>query len=247
VAVLDEAWLAVWWPWLLVWGVTAAMIAASVVVVVRHRKDDTSWRRNDICIYLDEGAIMDLHRRRRYSDALSREVVKTVKRSRRLSAMASFAPLQSEAERGVTTEVFQTYVEKDTPISVISLVLEVLDDADDVVEVDLARNEVLATAAFTKAFRGRTRARTVRLGELATYLLISGDFRETDEAAEAITFRAPFGTPDGAAGGPQVRIVCPLDGMRPGALSRISRCLGRVQRWDAATSTLEVRPIAAFH
>ncbi|GAA1208542.1 hypothetical protein [Pseudonocardia alaniniphila] len=249
-AVIDESWLAVWWPWLLVWGATAALLASSVAIVLRYRTYYRSPPRQDICIYLDARLVMDLYHRYggKYAAALSRQVEKRVSTSRRFAGSANLDPLMVDAERGVTSEVFERYVVNDSPISIISIVLGVLDNAHDIVDVDLISQEVEASDALDKAFNRQPPTEHVRLQRIHTFLLIQGEFRVVDRTPEAVTLNAPFGEPDDPAQGPQVRIVCAAAGLRTNELfSGTFRCLGRVGTWDAATKTLEVRPTAVFH
>jgi hypothetical protein len=250
VAVVDESWLAAWWAWLLVWGATAALLAASVAIVFRYRTYYRSPPRQDICVYLDAGSVMDLYHRYGgvYAAALSRQVEKRVSRSRRFAGSANLDPLSVDAERGVTSEVFERYVVNDSPISIISIVLGVLDKAHDIVDVNLISQEVEASDALDKAFNRRPLTEHVRLGRINAFLLIQGEFRVVDRTAKAITLVAPFGEPADPGQGPQVRLVCAAAGLRTDELfSGTFRCLGRGASWDAATQTLEVRPIAVFH
>jgi hypothetical protein len=250
VAVVDKAWLAVWWPWLLVWVATAALLAAAVGIVVVHRKNRRAIaHRHDISIYLDEKSVMDLYRQYggKYKAALRHEVQERISSSREVEASAELAPLQARARRGVNSEVFRTYIEKAEPITVISMIVDVLAAANDIVDVDLTRQEVKAGAALSKALHPERPAESVRLQQVDAFVSILGRFREVDRDAETATLEAPFGHPVDLTRASKVRIVCAAAGLRTSVLpSGRSRCLGLVDDWDAESRTMTVHPIAVF-
>jgi hypothetical protein len=81
--------MAVWWPWLLVWGITALSLVAAVAMAVTH------WRRYrapaaarlySSCFYLDDKAVMDLYRQYggKYKGALRHEVEERISSNREL-------------------------------------------------------------------------------------------------------------------------------------------------------------------
>jgi hypothetical protein len=247
VAVADEAWLAVWWPWLLVWGLTAALLGWAVLIAAGSRKR-SNVSHHGIAVYLNPSAVMGLYQSG-HANALSRQVEKRVSRSRMFGGSAELAPLRAAAERGVTSEVFEKYVVKDEPISVISIVVDVLEKAHQIVEVDLVDQEVVASDALDHAFRGRPPGE-VRLRRINKFLLILGDFRVFDATEDTVTFRASFGDPDDPDDAPQLEIVCAAVGLRPNDADDLPsgrfQCLGRVETWDPRARLLKVRPIAVF-
>jgi hypothetical protein len=243
VAVLDEAWLAVWWPWLLVWVATAGLVVAAGVIVAVHWRGRTPGPRYGVSIYLDEESVMALYRQRggRYKAALRHEVQERISRTREFDAAAELAPLTAKGKRGVNSEVFRSYIEKAEPITVISIIVDVLARAGDIVDVDLARQEVEPGAALPDAGPGRT----ILLQDVTNVVSISGWFRSVDgRNRNSTTFEVPFGGRDAPPGSPKVRIVCGKGGL--GLSSGWARCLGNVDGWDPATRTLSVRPIALF-
>lgn len=245
-AVFDEAWLAVWWPWLLVWVATAALVVAAVVMAAERRKGPTVSH-HGTPIYLDEPAVMDI-RETRHGPALSRQVEKRVSKSGRVSGSADLARLRTEIEGGVTREFLEKYVVTDKAISVISIVVNVLEEADEIVEVDLIDQEVVASKALDNAFNGRPPA-DVALRRIRKPLLILGEFRVFDATEDSVTFHASFGDPDDPDDAPQVEIVCGANGLRTEGSDLPSgtfRCLGYAETWDAGARTLKVRPIAVF-
>ncbi len=251
-AVVDRAWLAVWWPWLLVWGTTIVLLALAVGIVLTYRRDFRSGPRHNITIYLDESSVMDLYRQYggKYKAALRHEVQERISSGSELEASAELAPLRARASRGVNSEVFRTYIEKAEPITVVSIIVDVLERAADIVDVDLTRQEVEASDALDRALAGRPPAGGVRLRDVDAFVSVLGRFRVTARTAEATTFEAPFGDPTDPtdpATAAKVRIVCTKGGLRSTVLpAGRARCLGLAGDWDAETRTLTVHPIAVF-
>ena len=248
-AVADRAWLAVWWPWLLVWGATITLLAVAVAIVLTHRRDHRSGPRHSITIYLDESSVMDLYRQYggKYKAALRHEVQERISSGAELEASAELAPLRARASRGVNSEVFRTYIEKAEPITVVSIIVDVLERAADIVDVDLTRQEVEASDALDRAFAGRPPVGGVRLRDVDAFVSVLGRFRAVRRTEESTTFEAPFGDPTDPASEAKVRIVCSDDGLRSTVLpAGRARCLGLAGDWDAATRTLTVHPIAVF-
>jgi hypothetical protein len=238
VAVLDEAWLAVWWPWLLVWVATVGLVVAAGAIVAVHWRGRTPSPRYGVSIYLDEESVMGLYRQRGDKSALHQEVEERISRTREVEA--DLAPLAARAKHGVNSEIFRTYVEKAEPITVISIIIDVLARAGDIVDVDLAKREVEPSRALPDIGPGRT----VLLQDVTNVVSISGWFRSVERNRHSTTFEVPFGGRDAPPGAPKVRIVCRKGGLN--LSSGWARCLGNVDGWDPETRTLSVRPIALF-
>jgi hypothetical protein len=249
VAVVDEAWLAVWWPWLLVWVATVALLVAAGLIVVTHRRGRTPGsRRPGMAIYLDEEWVMTLYRQYGGKD-MPQEVQERVSSTRDVGASAQLAPVEANVKRGVTEEVSRTYREQAAANTVISIIIDVLAREDDIVDVDLSRQEVEPSAALTKALGDGLRGRAVELEKVRRcYVSIFGWFEvpEDGDSRGITTFEAPFGGPDGPADTAKVRIVCPKSGRRGDHSAGWARCLGKVDGWNADERMLYVRPIAVF-
>lgn len=254
-AVFDAGWRAVWWPWLLAWAATAVLLVATVVIVIVHRRRDVAAtaRRHQISFYLDENSVMDLYRQYggKYKAALRQEVQERISSSREIELTADLAPLQAGGKRGVNSEVFRTYIEKAEPITVVTIIVDVLEHAGDIVHVNLPKREVTAGEALDKALHADLERPTagVRLRDLEAFVSIQGRFRATHRTDTATTFDAPYGDPDDPTDGPQVRLICAASGLRgaevPAGPFR-ARCLGRVEDWNPDSGRLIVHPIAIF-
>jgi hypothetical protein len=249
VAVVDEAWLAVWWPWLLVWLTTVGLLVAAGVIVVTHRRVRTPGSRHPgMAIYLDEAWVMDLYRQYGGKD-MRQEVQERVSSTRDVGASAQLPPVEANVKRGVTEEVSRTYSEQAEAITVISIIIGVLAREDDIVDVDLTTQEVEPNAALAKSFPNGPPGKVIALENVRSgYVSISGWFEaiDKDDRRSTTTFEAPFGRTDGSAEGAKVRIVCVKSGLRSDHSAGWARCLGRVDGWSADERMLYVRPIAVF-
>lgn len=254
-AVFDPSWWDAWWPWLLVWGITAVSLTAAVAIAVTH------WRRHPapttthppgISFYLNDESVMDLYRQHggKYKAALRHEVQERSSSTSEGEVSAELVPVRASAKRGVNNEIFRSYVENAEPITVIGIIIDVLEQAGDIVHVDLRKQVVTANHALAKALdtEDGKQPTVVRLRGLETFVSIRGQFHATNRTPAVTTFEAPYGEPTDPADGPQVHLTCPTSGLRPsvptGTFS--ARCLGRVETWDPETRRLIVHPIAIF-
>lgn len=254
-AVFDPLWRSVWWPWLLVWCITLVSLVTAIAIVVmhwrRHRRPNTA-RHHGISFYLDEESVMDLYLQYggKYKAPLRQEVKEHISDNREVELNADLAPLQARAKAGVNRDIFRSYIENAEPITVIGIIIDVLEQSDDIVYVDLRKQEVTFNRALDKVLNADDdeRPTTVRLRGLDTFVSIRGRFHAIETTEAVKTFEAPFGDP---TGGPQARLtcICMTSGMRGSAVptgSFPARCLGRVEDWDSDTGKLKVHPIAIF-
>jgi hypothetical protein len=226
--------------------------AVAIWVAHWHSSRSSASRRLREYFYLDNEAVMDLYlQHEEYKGALRHEVEDRISSSHELTTSLNLAPVEGGGKRGVNREVFQKYIKEDKPITVISIVIDVLDKEGDIVHVNLRKKEITSDRALDKALDTDhdELPPTVRLCGLDTFVLIRGLFRVTDRTDAATTFEAPYGdlTDDDD---PQVRLTCAASGLRsPNVRSGSfpARCLGRVEDWNPHTHRLTVHPIAIFH
>lgn len=245
-AVVDEAWLAVWWPWLLVWVATAGLLVAAGAIVTVHRRDGTPGPpHGGRIIYLDDTAVMTLHRQ--YGGTpMPKEVVERVSRISEVAASTQLAPVEASAKRGFTKEVSRTYVDQADAITVISTIIDVLEREHRITDVDLTAQDVAPSAALRRALRNKRAEKGVRIGDVDGFVSISGRFRVVEGEGDSITFEAPFAGADDPAETSKVRITCATAGMLMKQPSGCAWCLGHVKEWDAEKRTLSVEPIAVY-
>ena len=147
--------------------------------------------------------------------------------------------------------MLRTCIETAEPITVVTIIVDVLEHAGDIVHVNLPKREVTAGEALDKALHADLERPTagVRLRDLEAFVSIQGRFRATNRTDTATTFDAPYGDPDDPTDGPQVRLICAAAGLRgaevPAGPFR-ARCLGRVEDWNPDSGRLIVHPIAIF-
>ncbi|MGH3697389.1 MAG: hypothetical protein ACRDRX_25970, partial [Pseudonocardiaceae bacterium] len=221
-AVADPSWWGVWWPWLLAWGITAVSLVAAVTIAVtqwRRHRAPADTRRPGISFYLDDESVMDLYRQHggKYKAALRQEVQERSTSTSEGEVSADLAPVQARAKRGVNSEVFRSYIENAEPITVIGIIIDVLDQAGDIVHVDLRKQAVTSNRALTKAFDtdDHKLPAAVRLRGLEAFVSIRGLFHATDRTPAVTTFEAPYGEPPdptAPADGPQIHLTCTASG-----------------------------------
>lgn len=238
-------WSVFWWPWGVVWSVTALAVAVAWVALVVARRVD---RRNrpavevpGLTLYLDEQAVTRIYLTGGYGDALRREVEEHEGRKRGwwlgLWARLFGGGRSSETEY----KVVRKYIADNDSIVIAGKVFRALESARAVVHVDLVEGTV----------RRPTPDGGARLEGEKSYVSVEGKFRLAHRTGDSAVFLAPYGVPDDPEEGPQVRLDC-----RPKYLSDDdvpipddpfqARCLGKVQSWNKDTGELVIRPIAIF-
>lgn len=260
-AVLSEEWWGVWWPWMLLWLLTAGCALTLVVFAVswftgvgRSAGQNLTY---SICFYLHEKSVMDHYQMRGYAAALRREVEQRTSDSKDGTIRTKVFGVGADAGRRENREVVSRYLEVAEPISVIGLVMDVLEEKDVIVHVDLVNQTVLRNKALAKALAAAPEARParpgpadrdIRLRDIEDFVLIRGRFRKIGDTPEGTVFLAPYGDPEDPARGPRVRVTCATEGLRNevprGPFS--ARCLGKVQDWNAEEAVLEVQAMAIF-
>lgn len=250
----------IWGIWWGVWILTLLLLLVAAGILVAH------WRRargrqgtgpiSGIAFYLHHNSVMGLYQQDRYNDALEKEVEKRDQRGRSISAQLGFPAGGGKAEHTRSEEVFSKYIERAEPITVIGMVMEVLEKRDDIVYVNLVKQELVQNKALVTALGwadgpDSTRLRTARLRGIDAFVSLKGLFRRTgsDEPGYT-TFIAAYGDPADPLAGPRVRFRCGNHGFRdadevPDGTFH-AQCLGRVEDWDPHQGELIVHPIAIF-
>ncbi|WP_436491849.1 hypothetical protein [Actinokineospora sp. HUAS TT18] len=250
-AVFDAAWLQIWWPWLLLWFTEIALVATAVTIALRH------WRRartpatptgHGVSFYLDEQFVLRLYRQfgGKYRAALTQEVEERISEADETAVSAEVSAVKVGKKGTNNSEVFRRYIENNDAITVIGLIIDVLEDADDIIYVDLRKRDVVSNRALTKTLDIEDEATPlwVRPRELGSFVSLRGRFRLVEKSKETAVFQAPLG--DSAD---EVVLRCAakgLSGVTVPAAEFPARCLGQVQEWDSETRTLTVHPIAIF-
>ncbi|MEU1890284.1 hypothetical protein [Streptomyces pristinaespiralis] len=256
--VFSEMWWSVWWPWMLLWLLTAAGAGVLLVLAVARlaggRRGGARNLTYSICFYLHDRSVMDHYQMRGYAAALRREVEQRTSDSKDGTIRATVFGLSAGGGRRDNSEIVSKYMEVAEPISVIGIIMDVLEENDVIVHVDLAGGTVRRNAALTRALanrpggEGRSSQQDVRLRDIEDFVLIRGRFRKISRSDESTVLLAPYGDPDDPSQGPRVRVTCATEGLRnevpSGTFS--ARCLGKVQDWNAEEAVLEVQAMAIF-
>jgi hypothetical protein len=258
--VVDAAWWGVWWPWMLLWTCTvaAAVVAAGIVITHwrRHRKA-TAARGHGSAFYLNSDRIMDLYRQlgRNHGVTGQQDVEVTISKDQEAKIMARIVQSEAGGSHGMRREEHRRYTEEPLqPITVIGAVIDVLDAAGDIVNVELDEPVGTARRAIGKISPGKNvvRRNTVRLSDVPNLSLVSvyGKFRLASSNDSAPTFLAPYGGSTGHAENAYVQVKCPVQGLRdPNAVPTgrfRARCIGHVQDWNPQQGRLVLDPIAIF-
>jgi hypothetical protein len=257
--VVDASWWGVWWSWMLLWtGTVAAMVAAASVVIThckRHRRA-TAARGHGSAFYLNNDRIMDLYHQlsRNHGVTGRQDVEVTISKDQEAKIKARIAQSEAGGSRGMRREEHRHYTEEPQPITVIGAVIDVLDAAGDIVNIELGEPEGTARRAMGKISTGQNvdRPGVVRLSDVPYPSLVSvyGKFRLTSPNGSAPTFLAPYGSSTGHAENAYVQVTCPVQGLRdPNAVPTgrfRARCLGHVQDWNPQQGRLVLDPIAIF-
>lgn len=252
---VDRAlWWSVWWPWAVVWIVTALAVVVALGVGLwawRSRRRFTPSREvPGLTIYLHEKSVMDLYQVGGYGDAMTKEVVDRVGVTKDGKIALKGLDMGVEGARQSGREVVKTYIEQYEPIAVVGVLLDALEAASGVVHVDLRDLSVRRNTALEQHLeRHSAPTDVVRLRRIDSYVSVKGVFRVASDGDGTTVFLAPFGDPDDPETGPQVRVECYNAGLRDDVVPEggfQARCLGKVQAWRADDRQLVIRPIAMF-
>jgi hypothetical protein len=254
VAADSELWMIIWWTTL------AAMIAAIVIGVVytilasrdRRRAKTVPQPIEGICFYLHAEAVMNLYLQGN-NKGLEQEIEETSQSDTEGGVSAKIPGAGGRAARKAVQGKITRYINKVTPIGVIPVIVDDLENGHRIVYVDLINNSIESGSALDRALRasrGRdaARLRSARLRDLDSFVSVRGRFRETAKTDETITFSAPYGDPADPVGAPRITVTCANTGLHDRAPKTPfpARCLGRVQGWDPNTQELVIDPIAIF-
>ncbi|WP_067462157.1 hypothetical protein [Actinomadura macra] len=242
---------------MLLWSlITASALAAMLAIplvyafkVHRHPSVLARKQKPGICIYLDEDNAMDLYLQGDYP-YLHSTVVKTSRRNIVLGLLLRFLPFLANVQHTAAEEQVIKYFEEVGPITVIGRIVRALNDADDIVHVDLLNHTICPNADLERTLgpsRGK-QPRSARLRDLEsdTFVSVMGRFKVTDKSEKATTFSAPYG--GSSADSPTVSVTCITKHLRrddtPDLAFR-ARCLGKIN-WDPTTGHLKIYPVLAI-
>jgi hypothetical protein len=254
VAVVNGAWWSAWWGWMAAWLAAAAgvVVLAVFLATLAYR-----WLRRpvmehsglSICVYLHDQSIMNLYEMGNYTAALE----KAVEERRNVTTTAGLwakLPFVVKADKGRTQEMFTSYVQKATPISVVGMLLSVFERKDAIVYVDLPSGTITPNRALARklaaAGDGEAGPQSVALSDIAQFVSVEGRFRAERETADSFVLRARYGSGDEPA---RLKVAfaatgLQIDKMYEGEIQ--ARCLGKMTGWNPETREVTLDAIAIF-
>ncbi|MFG1603163.1 hypothetical protein [Actinoplanes sp. NPDC049265] len=250
---VDELWWSVFWPYAIVWTVTAVAFAGAVGVLVtlflrRRRRGRTRHPTPGISVYLNRKRVMELYLRDSYQPAMSREFTKQISATTNANVAAELYGFQLGAGREVNEQVAEKFVQNAEPIAVIRVVMDVLEENGDILYIDLMDGAVEPDRSLAQRLTRNDRELPFdRLRRHGSFVSVWGSFREYARTGTAISFTA---SPPGGDQAVRVVFTCPLDEVSPDDVADgpfMARCLGRVQAWNEPDHTLLIRPVAVFN
>ncbi|GGZ11123.1 hypothetical protein [Streptomyces poonensis] len=257
--VIDSQWWGLWWPWLVVWALTAGCLAVVLRYVVarlgrlrRGRGGRARTMGYGMCFFLHRERVMNLYQFGGFSAALEQEVAEetNVTTKNTLSPKSFLGGVEAgrEASRQRVTE----YVQTSTPITVIRLLMDTMRKEDVIVDVDLASGLLIPNRALGENLRDRGdahRAPVSAAAAVSAFVLVNGRFSAQKLDNDDIVLCARYGRGEPPA---QVRIPCEADGLLEGQNPDYlngefqARCLARVHTWNRETGELTLNPVAVF-
>jgi hypothetical protein len=234
-------------------GAIVAMVAIGCAYVMKRRRSASAWRqRPAICLYLDEDNVMDLYLQGDYP-YLQRTIEETSRRNTVIGVLLRFFLLRWGVQHSAGKEKIIKYFEDVGPITVTGRIIRALDDANDIVYVDLVNRTIRPNAGLDRLLESKSgkpakQAHSALLRDLEsdTYVSVVGRFETTDESERTTTFSAPYGGSAQSSG--EVSVTCLNKHLRRddrlGGPVR-SHCLGKIN-WDPATGKLRIYPVLAI-
>jgi hypothetical protein len=249
---------------MLLWGlitggalVVAGTLFCVYLITVRHRAP--SWERMHkpgICFYLDEDDAMDLYRQEEKYPDLQRSVRETIRRNTDKKVQLQRPPVSAGVTAANEEEQISESIKNDGPITVIGRIIPALDNANDIVYVDLFNCTLWPSVDLNRALerthgRRATQVRATELQKLVpfTFVSVMGRFRVTAKSRTTTTFAAPFGDPtELSADLPTVSVTCNTTKLRRKVPEDPfpARCLGKIKYWDPGTRQLVISPVLAI-
>lgn len=256
--VVDSQWWSQWWPWMAVWLGTAACLGVLLQYALARWRPWSGWGGDQppvisgMCIYVNETWVKDIADMHGIPNTGEMAVAAKVATVRGLGMFARFGTAGGKAQHDETKERVVEYLEQNTPMKALSLIMDKLRARDWVVDADLATgrldpNGTLARTLSAAADRSTASLTAVR----SDFVLVTGLFTARRADGGGMVLRARYGPGEPAA---HVKITCKENWVREefrvedyaeGEFP--ATCLGRVRVWNPTTAELTLDPVSVFH
>ncbi len=256
--VIDSQWWSLWWPWMAVWAVTAACLGVLLQHAVAGWGLPRGRRRGDrpvisgMCIYVNETWVKDIADTHGIPNAGEMAVADKVATVRGLGMFARFGTGGGDVRHDATKERVVEYLEQNTPMKALSLIMEKLRARDWVVDADLATGRLDTNRALARTLRTAPDGAKAPLTAVRSdFVLVTGLFTARRADGGGVVLQARYGPGETPA---RVRITCRENWVREefrvedyaeGEFP--ATCLGRVRVWNGATGELTLDPVSVFH
>ncbi|MFI6083430.1 hypothetical protein ACIBBB_21025 [Streptomyces sp. NPDC051217] len=253
--VVDGQWWSLWWPWVLVWLLTAAC----VLVLARHVLLRFGWLRRrrptdrtfpGMCFYLHHQRVMDIYQTGGFSAALEQEVADRTNVNSGVGLLGKFGFGEGKAHREVTKERFTTYVQENTPITVIGMLMDTMRKEDVVVHADLTTDHLVPNRTFADTMRESGADEASLSAVMSEFVSVTGRFTARSSSGGEVVLRARYGNAEPPS---HVKIICESTGVREGFQHEEyfsgefqARCLGKVKTWNREAGELTLDAVAIF-
>jgi len=255
VGVIDDQWWGLWWPWMVVWLLTAACMC----VLVQHVLARLGWLRrrrrparifHGICFYLHDQRVMDLYQTGGFSAALEQEVADRTNVTAGIGLLGKIGVGEARAQRDVSKERFTTYLQQNTPITVIGLLMDTMRKEDVVVHADLTTGLLVPNRALADALRESDTDQVPLSAVMSEFVSVTSRFTARTSVGGDVVLRARYGSGEPPA---HVKITCAAAGVREEFKDEEyfsgefqARCLGKVRTWNREAGELTLDAVAIF-
>ncbi|HZB32308.1 MAG TPA: hypothetical protein VE465_19270 [Streptosporangiaceae bacterium] len=233
-----------------------ALWCAYMITVRRHRSAWVRRPKPGICFYLDEENARDIYLQEDKYPDLQRSVQETIRRNIAGKVKVKPSPVGADVTTANEREQVIQYIKDEGPITVIGRIIPALDNANDIVYVDLFNCTLGPSVGLDRALernhgRKAKRVRTAQLQKLDpfTFVSVMGRFRVTAKSETTTTFSAPYGDPTEVFDDlPRVTVTCDTEQLRRNVPDDPfpARCLGKIKHWDPDTRQLVISPVLAI-
>ncbi|MEF9903495.1 hypothetical protein [Streptomyces sp. P9-A2] len=252
--VTDSQWWGLWWPWLVVWILTAVCFAVLLRYALLRLLPSRRRRRRGgrtvlgICLYLHKKRVMDIYEVGGFSESLAEEVADRINVTRNIGLLGKLFFWNAHADQGITKERVTTYLRESTPMNVIGVLMDTMRKEDVVVDADLITGRLVLNRSLSESLRDLDDGQVPLSAFVSEWVSVTGRFTARRKDNGDVELRARYGDGDAC-----VRVTCVSEEEQEELRDEEyytgefpARCLGRVRRWESETSELLLDPVAIF-